>query len=92
MYAKIHPVLDILVGSIGYPVSNIFIPSPSDVFVRCYNPGKTFAICYLSILFTYPYLVSKDLNIVKLIKLEIKSLHGCDSPRSRTHESLEMNL
>ena len=86
MSTKIHQVLDLQVGSIGYLVFNMFLPNPSNVFARCYDPGKTFVICYMSSCFTYFYLVSKDLKIVKFIKLETKLLYCFDYPKVMNHK------
>ena len=86
MSAKIHQVLDPQVGSVGYPVSNMFLPDPRQVFMRHYDPGKTFAICYMSSCFACFYLVSKDLKIVKFIKLDTKLLYGLDCPKVLKHK------
>ena len=47
MSAKIHQVLDpqLVVLDTQYPM---FLPDPSKVFIRHYDPGKTFVICYMS--------------------------------------------
>ena len=83
MSTKIHQVLDPQVGSVGYPVSNMFLPDPRQVFMRRYDPGKTFVIFICCMCF---YLVSKDLKIVKFIKLDTKLFYGLDCPKVLEHK------
>ena len=64
----------------------MFLPDPSQVFVRCYDPGKTFVICYMSSCFACFYLVSKDLKIIKFIKLDTKLLYGFNCPKVMNHK------